>query len=85
MTKNTHENNISVLTNTQTAENAYITKKLSFKKETLRNLVTLAEREYFDSKMKPEDKLSEMLDKIINEHYVKWLLSNNQYIKDNSL
>ncbi len=50
-----------------------ITKKITFKRETLRNLVTIASREYFDSKMKQDELLAEMLDKIINSYYDEYL------------
>jgi len=47
-----------------------ITKRINFKKETLRNLVTIASREHFDSKLKQDELLSLMLDEIINSYYV---------------
>ncbi len=49
-----------------------ITKKIHFKKETLRNLVTIASREYFDSKLKQDEILSQMLDQIINSYYAEY-------------
>lgn len=49
-----------------------ITKKIHFKKETLRNLVTITSREYFDSKAKPDENLSQMLDQIINSYYAEY-------------
>lgn len=54
----------------------FITKKIHFKKETLRNLVTIASREYFDSKLKQDEMLGLMLDKIINTYY------SEQFIKE---
>ena len=49
-----------------------ITKRINFKKETLRNLVTIASREHFDSKLKQDELLSLMLDEIINSYYVSY-------------
>ena len=49
-----------------------ITKKITFNKETLRNLVTIASREYFDSKLKQDELLSIMLDDIINSYYEQY-------------
>ena len=53
-----------------------ITKKISFKKETLRNLVTIASREHFESKMKQDELLSLMLDQIINSYYKQYWQTN---------
>ncbi len=49
-----------------------VTKRISFKRETLRNLVTIASREYFDSRLKQDELLSLMLDEIINEYYIQY-------------
>ncbi|MBP9777722.1 MAG: hypothetical protein KBD25_00905 [Rickettsiaceae bacterium] len=46
-----------------------INKKVSFKKDTLRNLVTIASREHFDSKMKQDEMIALTLDKIINSYF----------------
>ncbi|MFN8770680.1 MAG: hypothetical protein ACK5Z5_08760 [Neisseriaceae bacterium] len=81
MEKNASLDNISTVINSQITEDTHITKKISFKRETLRDLATLAEREYFDNKMKQDDKLSNMLDKIISEYYHRWLLSSSQKTK----
>jgi hypothetical protein len=76
MKNDINESNIQIVSNTQTSEDIRITKKISFKRETLRNLVTIASREYFDSKMKQDDMLAEMLDKVINEYYNNWKINN---------
>ncbi len=55
-----------------------ITKKITFKRETLRNLVTMASREYFSSKLKQDEIISEMLDSIINSYYDEYLLKLSQ-------
>lgn len=64
------QNQISAVIDNQLSET--ITKKIHFKKETLRNLVTIASREYFDSKLKQDEILSQMLDQIINSYYVEY-------------
>jgi hypothetical protein len=46
-----------------------VTKKIIFNKETLRNLVTIASREHFESKLKQDELLSLTLDEIINSYY----------------
>ena len=69
---NINANDISVMVDNQVNENQNIIRKISFKKETLRNLVTVASREYFDTKMKQDEMLSEMLDIIINNYYHSW-------------
>ena len=68
------QNQISAVIDNQQSE--IITKKIHFKKETLRNLVTVASREYFDSKLKPDDILSQMLDQIINSYYAEYWKTN---------
>lgn len=62
-----NQENINISLNSIYSE--LITKKIQFQKETLRNLVTLASREYFDSKLKDDEKIALMLNKIINEYY----------------
>lgn len=49
-----------------------ITKKITFNRETLKNLVTMASREYFDVKMKQDDMLAKMLENIINSYYSEY-------------
>ena len=49
-----------------------ITKRINFKKETLRNLVTIASRENFNSKLKQDELLSLTLDEIINSYYANY-------------
>lgn len=49
-----------------------LTKRITFNKETYRNLVTIASREYFDSKMKQDEMVSSMLDHIINDYYAQY-------------
>lgn len=49
-----------------------INKKISFKKDTLRNLVTIASREYFDSKLKQDEMIALTLDKIINSYFKQY-------------
>lgn len=46
-----------------------ITKKITFNKETLRNLVTMATREYFECGLRQHEALEKMLDKVINSYY----------------
>ncbi|MBY0379142.1 MAG: hypothetical protein K2P99_01935 [Burkholderiales bacterium] len=72
---NINANDISVIVDSQVTEKQKIIRKISFKKETLRNLVTVASREYFDTKMKQDEMLSEMLDTIINDYYDSWKIS----------
>ncbi len=55
-----------------------ITKKIAFKRETLKNLVTMASREYFSSKLKQDEIISEMLDIIINSYYDEYLSKLSQ-------
>jgi hypothetical protein len=64
------EAHISAVVNNQDSE--AIIKKIRFKKETLRNLVTIASREYYDSKLKQDEILSQMLDQIINSYYEEY-------------
>lgn len=54
-------------------ENDQIIKKIAFKKETLRNLVTMASHEYFDQKLKQDQMLSLVLEKIISAHYKQFI------------
>lgn len=54
-------------------ENDQIIKKIAFKKETLRNLVTMASHEYFDQKLKQDQMLSLVLEKIISTHYKQFI------------
>jgi hypothetical protein len=49
-----------------------VTKKITFNKETLRNLVTIASREHFESKLKQDELLSLALDEIINTYYKQY-------------
>jgi uncharacterized protein (UPF0128 family) len=53
-----------------------ITKKISFNKETYRNLVTIASREYFDSKLKEDEKVTTLLDEVINSYYKQYWNKN---------
>ena len=53
-----------------------ITKRITFKKETLRNLVTIASREHFESKLKQDELLSITLDDIINSYYEQYWAKN---------
>lgn len=53
-----------------------ITKRITFKKETLRNLVTIASREHFESKLKQDELLSITLDDIINSYYEQYWNKN---------
>ncbi len=53
-----------------------ITKRITFKKETLRNLVTIASREHFESKLKQDELLSITLDEIINSYYEQYWAKN---------
>lgn len=62
-------NKENISTSINIIPNELIIKKIQFNKETLRNLVTLASREYFDSKIKEDEKIALMLDKIINSYY----------------
>ena len=74
--ENTLENHecITAVIDNQKADT--ITKKITFKKETLRNLVTIASREHFESKMKQDELLSVMLDEIINSYYGQYWIKN---------
>lgn len=54
-------------------DNEFITKKIKFKRETLKNLVTITSREYFDSKQKPDELLALMLNRVINDYYREYL------------
>jgi hypothetical protein len=64
-----HEHITAVIDNQKTET---ITKKISFNKETLRNLVTIASREHFESKLKSDELLSLTLDEIINTYYKQY-------------
>lgn len=61
-------------------KNDVITKKISFKKETLRNLVTIASREHFESKLKQDELLSLTLDEIINSYYKQYWDKNKPLV-----
>lgn len=58
-----------------------INKKISFKKNTLRNLVTIASREHFGTKMKQDEMLALTLDKIINDYFEQYWNENKPKIK----
>ena len=62
--------NITGIIESQNSE--IITKKITFNRETLKNLVTMASREYFDVKMKHDEMLNKMLDKVINSYYANY-------------
>ena len=49
-----------------------IIKRIHFNKETYKDLVTIASREYFDTKMKQDEMVSAMLDQIINSYYKQY-------------
>ncbi len=53
-----------------------ISKKINFKKDTLRNLVTIANREHFDTKMKQDEMIALTLDKIINSYFEEYWNEN---------
>ncbi|MDQ5920692.1 MAG: hypothetical protein QG673_748 [Pseudomonadota bacterium] len=53
-----------------------INKKISFKKDTLRNLVTIASREHFESKLKQDEMIALTLDKIINSYFEQYWNEN---------
>lgn len=70
------QNDTKVEINKLISDNNKITRKIAFNKETLRNLVTIASREYFETKLKQDEILANMLDKIINEYYSNWKQNN---------
>ena len=70
------QNDTKVAINKLISDNNKITRKIAFNKETLRNLVTIASREYFETKLKQDEILANMLDKIINEYYSNWKQNN---------
>lgn len=71
--KDNQEHMAAVVNNQKTD---IINKKISFKKDTLRNLVTIASREHFDSKMKQDEMIALTLDKIINSYFEQYWNEN---------
>lgn len=53
-----------------------ITKRINFKKDTLRNLVTIASREHFDTKLKQDEMIALTLDRIINSYFERYWNEN---------
>ena len=70
-------NNENAHANLEIQSSDTITKKISFKKETYRNLVTIATREHFDSKIKQDEAVIITLDKIINSYFKQYWIENN--------
>ena len=60
----------------ETHKSTIITKKIAFDKETYRNLVTITAREFFESKMKDDEKVALMLNKIVNSYYNSYWKTN---------
>ncbi len=65
-----HMEIIQQISNTGISEQIY--RKIAFKPETLRNLVTMASHEFYNQ-TKQDQILSLMLEKIINEHYSEFI------------
>ncbi len=70
-------NNDHAHANLEIQPSGTITRKISFRKETYRNLVTIATREHFDSKIKQDEAVGITLDKIINSYFKQYWIENN--------
>ena len=76
MEQNAITNDEALTSSLEVHKSDVITKRISFKKETLRNLVTIASRENFESKLKQDELLSITLDDIINSYYEQYWAKN---------